>query len=64
VRRVQTYCALCIARCGAVAIIGGAGGAMPDIANSGVMILWGYNPSFSRLTHAAAVAAAPVPSIG
>jgi len=34
---------------------GGAGGAMPDIANSGVMILWGYNPSFSRLTHATAV---------
>src|SRR5205809_6146705 len=24
---------------------GGAGGAMPDIANSGCMILWGYNPS-------------------
>jgi len=34
---------------------GGAGGAMPDIANSGVMILWGYNPSFSRLTHATAI---------
>ena len=34
---------------------GGAGGAMPDIANSGVLILWGYNPSFSRLTHATAV---------
>jgi anaerobic selenocysteine-containing dehydrogenase len=36
----------------------GAGGAMPDIANSGVLILWGYNPSFTRLTHATAVIAA------
>ena len=26
----------------------------PDIANSGCLILWGYNPSFSRLTHATA----------
>src|SRR5215470_13175089 len=33
---------------------GGGGGAMPDIANSGVLILWGYNPSFTRLTHATA----------
>jgi anaerobic selenocysteine-containing dehydrogenase len=33
----------------------GAGGAMPDIANSGCLILWGYNPSYSRLTHATAV---------
>jgi anaerobic selenocysteine-containing dehydrogenase len=32
-----------------------AGGAMPDIANSGCLILWGYNPSVSRLTHATAV---------
>jgi anaerobic selenocysteine-containing dehydrogenase len=32
-----------------------AGGAMPDIDNSGVLILWGYNPSFTRLTHATAV---------
>jgi anaerobic selenocysteine-containing dehydrogenase len=31
-----------------------AGGAMPDIANSGCLILWGYNPSISRLTHATA----------
>jgi anaerobic selenocysteine-containing dehydrogenase len=31
-----------------------AGGAMPDIANSGCLILWGYNPSFTRLTHATA----------
>ena len=31
-----------------------AGGTMPDIANSGCLILWGYNPSFSRLTHATA----------
>src|ERR1700731_3440832 len=34
---------------------GAGGGAMPDIANSGVVILWGYNPSFTRLTHATAV---------
>src|SRR5207245_510559 len=36
----------------------GAGGAMPDIANSGVPIRWGSNPSFTRLTHAIAVVAA------
>jgi anaerobic selenocysteine-containing dehydrogenase len=36
----------------------GGGGAMPDIQNSGVLILWGYNPSFTRLTHATAVVAA------
>jgi anaerobic selenocysteine-containing dehydrogenase len=35
--------------------ISGTGGAMPDIANSGVVILWGYNPSYTRLTHATAV---------
>lgn len=34
---------------------GGAGGAMPDIANTGCLILWGYNPSASRLTHATQV---------
>jgi anaerobic selenocysteine-containing dehydrogenase len=34
---------------------GGGGGAMPDIANSGCLILWGYNPSYSRITHATAV---------
>ncbi|MFO1058745.1 MAG: molybdopterin-dependent oxidoreductase [Dongiaceae bacterium] len=34
---------------------GGGGGAMPDIANSGLVILWGYNPSYTRLTHATAV---------
>jgi anaerobic selenocysteine-containing dehydrogenase len=34
---------------------GSGGGAMPDIANSGCLILWGYNPSASRLTHATAV---------
>ena len=33
----------------------GGGGAMPDIANAGCLILWGYNPSYSRLTHATAV---------
>ena len=37
---------------------GGAGGAMADIENAGVLILWGYNPSFTRLTHATAVVAA------
>jgi anaerobic selenocysteine-containing dehydrogenase len=35
-----------------------AGGAMPDIANTGCLILWGYNPSYSRLTHATAATAA------
>jgi anaerobic selenocysteine-containing dehydrogenase len=35
-----------------------AGGAMPDIERSGVLILWGYNPSFTRLTHATATVAA------
>jgi anaerobic selenocysteine-containing dehydrogenase len=34
---------------------GSGGGAMPDIANSGCLILWGYNPSFTRITHATAV---------
>jgi anaerobic selenocysteine-containing dehydrogenase len=33
---------------------GSAGGAMADIARSGCLILWGYNPSVSRLTHATA----------
>jgi anaerobic selenocysteine-containing dehydrogenase len=33
---------------------GGAGGAMADIGQSGCLILWGYNPSMSRLTHATA----------
>ena len=33
---------------------GGGNGAMADIANSGCLILWGYNPSYSRLTHATA----------
>ena len=32
----------------------GSGGAMPDIAHSGCLILWGYNPSYTRLTHATA----------
>lgn len=31
------------------------GGAMPDIERSGVLILWGYNPSFTRLSHATAI---------
>jgi anaerobic selenocysteine-containing dehydrogenase len=37
---------------------GSAGGAMADIANSGCLILWGYNPSISRLTHATQTVAA------
>ena len=37
---------------------GGSGGAMADIENSGLLILWGYNPSFTRLNHATAVVAA------
>jgi anaerobic selenocysteine-containing dehydrogenase len=33
----------------------GAIGAMADIANSGCVILWGYNPTMSRLTHGTAL---------
>lgn len=33
---------------------GSGGGAMPDIAHAGCLILWGYNPSASRLPHATA----------
>lgn len=33
---------------------GSGGGAMADIANTGCLILWGYNPSHTRLTHATA----------
>lgn len=36
---------------------GSAGGAMADIGASGCLILWGYNPSFSRITHATATVA-------
>ena len=36
---------------------GSAGGAMADIDDSGCLILWGYNPSFSRITHATATVA-------
>ncbi|NKB58664.1 MAG: molybdopterin-dependent oxidoreductase [Alphaproteobacteria bacterium] len=35
--------------------VGAGGGAMPDIDNAGCVILWGYNPSMSRLTHGTAV---------
>jgi anaerobic selenocysteine-containing dehydrogenase len=35
----------------------GGAGAMPDIANAGCLLLWGYNPSSTRLTHATAVVA-------
>jgi anaerobic selenocysteine-containing dehydrogenase len=38
---------------GSVAL-GGGNGAMADISNTGCLILWGYNPSSSRLTHATA----------
>jgi anaerobic selenocysteine-containing dehydrogenase len=31
---------------------------MADIENSGCLILWGYNPSYTRLTHATATVAA------
>ena len=34
---------------------GSGGGAMPDLEHSGCLILWGYNPSYSRITHATAV---------
>ena len=37
---------------------GSGGGAMADIAASGCLILWGYNPSFTRITHATAAVAA------
>jgi anaerobic selenocysteine-containing dehydrogenase len=37
---------------------GSGGGAMADIAGAGCLILWGYNPSISRLTHATATVAA------
>jgi anaerobic selenocysteine-containing dehydrogenase len=35
----------------------GGGGAMADIGASGCFILWGYNPSFTRITHATATVA-------
>jgi anaerobic selenocysteine-containing dehydrogenase len=37
---------------GVGSVASGVGGAMADIANSGCLILWGYNPSIARLTHA------------
>jgi anaerobic selenocysteine-containing dehydrogenase len=43
---------------GVSSIGSGSGGAMPDIARSGLVILWGYNPSFTRLAHATATVAA------
>ena len=36
---------------------GSGGGAMADIDASGCFILWGYNPSFTRITHATATVA-------
>jgi anaerobic selenocysteine-containing dehydrogenase len=41
----------------------GGSGAMPDIANSGCMILWGYNPSYTRITHATPVVEALKPGM-
>jgi anaerobic selenocysteine-containing dehydrogenase len=37
---------------GVGSVASGIGGAMADISNSGCVILWGYNPSVARLTHA------------
>ena len=37
---------------GVGSVASGVGGAMADIANSGCLILWGYNPSIARITHA------------
>lgn len=37
-----------------VATVATGGGAMADISNSGCLVLWGYNPSYTRLTHATA----------
>jgi anaerobic selenocysteine-containing dehydrogenase len=34
------------------------GGAMPDFARAGCLLLWGYNPSIARLAHATAAVAA------
>jgi anaerobic selenocysteine-containing dehydrogenase len=42
---------------GSVGTGGRGGGAMPDIAQSGCLLLWGYNPRSSRLTHATAIVA-------
>ena len=43
---------------GVAAIAGSSGGAMADIDHTGCLILWGYNPSMTRLTHATAALAA------
>src|SRR3984957_3940482 len=40
---------------GVASVATSSGGGMPDIANTGCLILWGYNPSFSRLSHATAM---------
>src|SRR5262249_33047468 len=40
---------------GVGSVASGVGGAMADIANSGCLILWGYNPSIARLPHATAI---------
>jgi anaerobic selenocysteine-containing dehydrogenase len=37
---------------GVASVATGIGGAMADISSSGCLILWGYNPSIARLTHA------------
>ena len=40
---------------GVASVATSSGGGMPDIANTGCLILWGYNPSFTRLSHATAM---------
>ena len=35
-----------------------SGGLMPDLENAGCIVLWGYNPSLSRLNHATGTVAA------
>jgi anaerobic selenocysteine-containing dehydrogenase len=40
-----------------VGSVASGGGAMADIGESGCLILWGYNPSFTRITHATATVA-------
>jgi anaerobic selenocysteine-containing dehydrogenase len=38
--------------------MGVAGTPMPDLENAGCILVWGYNPSLARLSHATAAAAA------
>jgi anaerobic selenocysteine-containing dehydrogenase len=43
---------------GVGSVAAGGSGAMPDIERTGVLVFWGYNPSFTRITHATAAIAA------